>query len=101
MKTINEGLKQVISGNSELNAIFSNLGVTVAGKTGTATFDNDQASYDREAYGWLATFAPADDPEIVVVSVVFNGHFGKENGSINYAVMDAYFNGNKDNGNGN
>ncbi|CDM70181.1 penicillin-binding protein transpeptidase [Clostridium bornimense] len=101
MKTINEGLKQVISGNAELNSIFSNLGVTVAGKTGTATFDNDQASYDREAYGWLATFAPADDPEIVVVSVVFNGHFGKENGSINYAVMDAYFNGNKNDGEGN
>lgn len=97
MSTINEGLKQVISGNAELNGIFSKLGVTVAGKTGTATFDNDQASYDREAYGWLATFAPVEDPEIVVVSVVFNGHFGKENGSINYAVMDAYFNGNKDN----
>lgn len=101
METINEGLKKVISGSTELNSIFSNLGVTVAGKTGTATFDNDQASYDREAYGWLATFAPADDPEIVVVSVVFNGHFGKENGSINYAVMDAYFNGNKNNGEGN
>lgn len=91
-KTINNGLKQVISGNPDLNSTFSKLGVTVAGKTGTATFDNDQASYDREAYGWLATFAPADDPEIVVVSVVFNGHFGKENGPINYAVMDAYFN---------
>ena len=65
--------------------------VRVGGKTGTATFDNEQLAYGREAYGWLVTYAPAENPEIVVVSVTFNGHFGKNNAEINYEVLKAYF----------
>ena len=90
-KSINAGLERVIYNSSSFNSLFSKLPVRVGGKTGTATFDNEQLAYGREAYGWFVTYAPAEDPEIVVVSVTFNGHFGKNNAEINYEVMKAYF----------
>ena len=90
-KSINAGLERVIYNSSSFNSLYSKLPVRVGGKSGTATFDNEQLAYGREAYGWLVTYAPAENPEIVVVSVTFNGHFGKNNAEINYEVLKAYF----------
>ena len=43
-------------------------GVQVAGKTGTA-----QTVDGRDPHAWFVSFAPADDPQIVVAVVVLNG----------------------------
>lgn len=56
--------------------------VTMAGKTGTAQvvklgarrLKAEQVSYFERDHAWFAAFAPADDPEIVVV--VLNEHSG-------------------------
>ncbi len=60
---------------------FSNLPVSVAGKTGTA---------ERQGYanstGWFIAYAPADDPKYVVCAVVEEGGFGST--SAMYAVRD-------------
>ena len=56
--------------------------VTVAGKTGTAQvvrlgavrLRKEQIDYLARDHAWFAAFAPADDPEIVVV--VLNEHSG-------------------------
>jgi penicillin-binding protein 2 len=49
---------------------FAGLGVPVAGKTGTAEVANKQDT------SWFASFAPADDPELVVVGMVSQGGTG-------------------------
>ena len=47
-------------------------GVAVAGKTGTAQkFDKVSGSYSHEDYaGWFLGMAPAEDPRVVVVTMV-------------------------------
>jgi peptidoglycan glycosyltransferase len=47
-------------------------GVTVAGKTGTAT--NPQG----RAHSWFVAFAPAENPRIVVAIIVENGGYGAD-----------------------
>ena len=46
--------------------------VTVAGKTGTAQMK------PRQPFSWFAAFAPADDPQIVVVALVEEGGTGAQ-----------------------
>jgi penicillin-binding protein 2 len=49
---------------------FAGSPVPVAGKTGTAEVANQQDT------AWFASYAPADDPELVVVAVVSQGGTG-------------------------
>lgn len=72
------------------------LGITVAGKTGTAQV----ASLAREGTGeqfrdnaWFAGYAPAEDPRIVVVALLENsGHGGSVAAPVVRSVMEAFFN---------
>jgi penicillin-binding protein 2 len=55
----------------------------VAGKTGTAqvrrmgkTSTHGGGPYEFRDHAWIACYAPADDPEIVVVALVEHGGFG-------------------------
>jgi penicillin-binding protein 2 len=59
---------------------------TVAGKTGTAQVVKmgkrlraDQVSYFERDHAWFAAFAPAEDPEIVVVVLNEHSGFGSTN----------------------
>ena len=73
------------------------FGITVAGKTGTAQV----ASLAREGAGeqfkdnaWFAGYAPAENPQIVVVALLENsGHGGSVSAPVVRAVMEAYFSG--------
>jgi len=67
--------------------------LAVGGKTGSATFRNDQTDFDRNAFAWLMTYAPIEDPEIVVVTVIFDGHWGRVCAPVNAQIIDAYFKG--------
>ena len=53
--TVTEGAAQMLN----------DLPVEVAGKTGTAQFGNDE-----KAHGWFVSFAPYENPEIVMVVMV-------------------------------
>ena len=65
---------------------FKGLELPVAGKTGTAE------SGQEEPHAWFAGYAPYDDPEIVVVSFVYNGREGSTvSGPIVRKIIDAYF----------
>ncbi len=51
-------------------------GVEVAGKTGTAQSVNKSDSTKGQDHAWFASFAPAQDPEVVVVVLVERGGKG-------------------------
>ena len=66
--------------------------IPTGGKTGTADFDEQhQKDFGRAPYATYVSFAPLDDPEIAVVSVVFDGgHGGSIAGAVR-AVFEQYF----------
>jgi len=53
--------------------LFDGVGVTVAGKTGSA--ENDQA--DGMPHSWFVGFAPVEDPRIAFAVVIENGGYGR------------------------
>jgi len=86
-QVITEGLIAVTQwSNGTAAGSFKNAAYNPAGKTGSAQVSG------QAAHAWFAGFAPADQPEIVVVVFVEHG----ESGSIAPAaaarsIMDAYF----------
>ncbi|AOR22674.1 penicillin-binding transpeptidase domain-containing protein [Clostridium taeniosporum] len=70
---------------------FSNFPILTAGKTGTADFREDQEQIGRSPYATYISFAPANDPKIAVVAVVFDGGHGGEIAPAVRAVYEAYF----------
>jgi penicillin-binding protein 2 len=63
LKIIREGMRETITEGTAKQ--LSDLPVEVAGKTGTAQYGTKD-----KTYGWFASFAPFDDPEIVIVVLV-------------------------------
>ncbi|MDY2776939.1 MAG: penicillin-binding protein 2 [Collinsella sp.] len=71
MELVKAGLHGVIYEASASTAShFNGLGVQVAGKSGTGERS------DEDLYAWFITYAPADDPKYVVVTLVERGGFG-------------------------
>lgn len=74
-------------------------GLTVAGKTGTAQAISretaDSSKHLAHAYGdhaWFVSYAPAEDPQIVVSVIVENGgHGGAAAAPIARQVLETYF----------
>ena len=54
-------------------SLFANFPVPVAGKTGTA-----EAGTGRSDHSWYASWAPANNPKVVVVVLVAHGGFGAQ-----------------------
>jgi penicillin-binding protein 2 len=54
-------------------AVFSTFPVPVAGKTGTA-----ESGPGRDDHSWYASWAPANHPKIVVVTMIEHGGFGAQ-----------------------
>jgi penicillin-binding protein 2 len=90
-----------------LNAVFSGrtqefttpFTIPVAGKTGTAEYcDNVAQAQNRCNFGswpthaWTVSYAPYDNPEIVVVAFCYNGGEGASVAApIVRRVLEAYF----------
>jgi penicillin-binding protein 2 len=61
--------------------------ITVAGKTGTAQNPHG------EAHAWFVGYAPAENPQIVVVVLIENaGHGGTFSAPVAKKIMEAFFN---------
>lgn len=79
--------------------IFSEFPIAVAGKTGTAEYCDDVArAADRCNFGawpthsWTLSYAPFDDPEIIVIAFAYNGGEGASVAApIVQRVLEAYF----------
>lgn len=67
-------------------------GLEIAGKTGTAQTIAKSDSAKGQDHAWFASFAPADDPQVVVVVMVERGgHGGQVAAPIARAIYEAIF----------
>lgn len=67
--SVHTGMRQVITNNTAESSLFHKLNVEVAGKTGTA-----QEDLTRANHGLFVSFAPYNDPEITVTTVIPYGY---------------------------
>jgi len=67
-------------------------GLDIAGKTGTAQMIANSKSEKGQDHAWFASFAPARDPEVVVVVLVERGgHGGSVAAPIARQIYNAIF----------
>lgn len=67
--SIHRGMRQVITDNTSANSLLNRMDVAVAGKTGTA-----QEDLTRGSHGLFVSFAPYENPEITVTTVIPYGY---------------------------
>lgn len=72
---------------------FKGFPIKTGGKTGTADFDTDEKYIEigRKAYATYGGFAPLDDPEIAVFTVIYDGYRGSYASMPSRAIYEAYF----------
>jgi len=98
IEKIQEGMRAVVT-QGTLEDIFENVGIAVAGKTGTAeycdTFANEKGLCipgSWPSHAWSLAYAPYDNPEIAVVAFAYNGGEGASvAGPIVRLTIEAYF----------
>jgi len=84
-RALKEGLRHVLQWpRGTAYSAFAGAEYDPAGKTGTA-------QTETAAHGWFAGFAPAHDPEIVVVVFAEHGESGVEAARVAREIMDWYF----------
>lgn len=87
---LKEGMKEVANADyGTASSIFGDFPVKIAGKTGTA-------ETGKSNHGWFAGFAPADNPEIVVVIFIENGNSSSNALPVAKEVFKEYFGLNKE-----
>ena len=71
---IKQGLYMAAHSSGGTSAsLFANFPIPVAGKTGTA-----ESGPGRSDHSWYASWAPANDPKVVVVVLIAHGGFGAQ-----------------------
>ena len=80
--SIHAGMRRVVEGKT----YYSDLGVNVAGKTGTA-----QESASRPNHALFVSYAPYEDPEISVVVRVANGYTSDYAAQIGREIYKYYY----------
>ncbi|MBU1037351.1 penicillin-binding protein 2 [Patescibacteria group bacterium] len=71
LKIIAEGMRAAVLGGSAKSLANHNL--AIAGKTGTA-----QVGGNKKPHAWFTSFAPYDNPDLVLTIIVENGGEGSE-----------------------
>lgn len=88
-KAVQLGMYNVVNTTSNsLDKLYGDLGVKVAGKTGTA-----QVSTTHPNHALFASYAPYDKPEISLMIVIPNGYASANAAYVGREVMGLYFNG--------
>lgn len=86
---IKKGMKDVMTLGSGRSGFlgFDHNGIGVGGKTGTAQYGSEKI----DNTGWFMAFAPYDDPEIAVVTMIIQGDTSLNSVPVAREVIDAYF----------
>lgn len=81
-----------VSNDSSMRKVFGNLPVKVGSKTGTAQKSgiNPSTGETFDDFTWFVAFAPYDDPEIAVASVIFQGGSGGYAGPMTRDIIAEY-----------
>ncbi len=103
LRLVREGLIEAVNGRhgTGRRARLADLGITVAGKTGTAQvvrvkqyrhLKEEDIPYRYRDHAWFTCFAPAENPEIAVTVLVEHGlHGGSGAAPVAREVLEAYF----------
>lgn len=103
LQLVRKGLTEAVNGRhgTGRRARLKDLGITVAGKTGTAQvvrlkqyrhLKGKDIPYKYRDHAWFTCFAPAENPEIAVTVLVEHGfHGGSAAAPVAKAVLEAYF----------
>ncbi len=89
LSAIRKGMEEVTSmedGGTAASYFAKVKGYKIAAKTGTA----QRSKIDIENNSWLVTYAPVDDPQIVVVVYVQNGYAGARSANCAIDIIEAY-----------
>jgi len=67
--------------------------IPTGGKTGTAQFNESetQNKVGRSDYAWYVGYAPAENPQIAVSIVIFDGGYGSEAAYVARGMYESYF----------
>lgn len=88
LATVTEGLGDVVAGGTAAWA-FRGFPIEVAGKTGSA----EVSANSSDVHAWFASFAPINNPKIVVIAMMERGGSGALAAApIARKVMEAFFN---------
>ena len=94
-EAIKEGMRRVNNpGSGYIQGVFEGFPIVTGGKTGTADFVNSEENYTeigRRPYATYGGFAPLDDPEIAVFTVIYDGYRGSYASMPARAIYEAYF----------
>jgi penicillin-binding protein 2 len=106
LAAIKLGMIEVVT--AEYGTVYSTkqpiLDLRVAGKTGTAQVhaigrtrvSNKDKEFHLRDHAWFASYAPYDNPELVLVVFLHHGgHGGHEAGPVAFEIFDRYFNRDK------
>lgn len=86
IQVVQQGMRQTITVGSA-RSIFPDVPYTLAGKTGTAQFSNNQ-----KTHAWFECYAPYDHPTIALLVMVEGGGEGFDvSGPIAKNILDYYF----------
>lgn len=85
LASIRTGMKNVVQAGS-IRSLFTNVPVTVAGKTGTA-----QITANEPNHALFVSFAPYENPEISVTVVIPNGFSSSNSAELASKVYQYYY----------
>jgi len=92
LAAIKQGMRAVTEPGGTAAGVYANFPVEVSAKTGTAQTGKDKDGNDRPNHGWFVAFAPADNPQVAVASIIeYGGHGGSTAGVVARDIMAAYF----------
>ncbi len=86
---VQRGMYLVVNSSANsLDRLYKDLGVTVAGKTGTA-----QVSKTKPHHSLFIAYAPYEDPKISITCIIPNGYASANAAKMGREVLGYYFNG--------
>ncbi len=100
IQAVQTGMRMAVTDErGTLRKVFEGFPIAVAGKTGTAEYCDDVALKAQRCqfgqwptHAWTLSYAPFDDPEIIVMAFAYNGGEGSSvAGPMVRRVMEAYF----------
>lgn len=91
LDVIKDGMERVSSRDTARNA-FKNFPIKVGSKTGTAERSgvNPSTGETYDCFSWFVAFAPYDEPEIAVATVLFQGGSGLYAGPLSRDIIAEY-----------
>lgn len=88
---VKAGMEAVVGDDGTARGYFNGFPIPSAGKTGSATFSNDQDTFGRTSSGVYVGFAPVDKPQIAVAVLILDGGHGSYAAPVARAMYEAYF----------